>query len=105
MTAYNKRIRLERILKTVGKGGRKLKTTETVATVWASMETKKHAPVARGDKLEFPVSVQFKTHYSSGYLAAEQVSVGSRLFTVLSKENPNDENRELIIWCRENTAN
>ncbi|MBL4838432.1 MAG: phage head closure protein [Kordiimonadaceae bacterium] len=103
--AYNHKISLVKKTETQGPGGRKTFENSVIARPWASMVTKKHAPVARGEKLEFPVSVTFKVRYSEKYYGANHITKGGRVFTIISRENPDEKNREIVFWCKEKLAN
>lgn len=99
--AYNHKIALVRKVVSTGDGGRQIESLTVFAEPFAKMETKRHNPVTRADTIEFPTSVIFKIRYSKSYLGADHIVKNDKKYKILSTDNPDDRNRELIFWCRE----
>ena len=105
MPAMNKKIALQKDVRATGAGGRVTVTHDTIAEPFASMATKAHAPVSRGDKLEFPTTVVFVTRYSLAYLDATRIVQSGRVYKVLSRHNVDDRDRTIVFRCQELVTN
>jgi SPP1 family predicted phage head-tail adaptor len=98
----NRLISLYSFTEVVGAGGERTQSDVKIADVYAAMKTTQHPPITRGDKLEFPVTIAFSTHYNAKYSAAREIRFGGRSFAVLSVENIDEANKAVRFRCREN---
>lgn len=97
------RVTLQSQASTTGDGGQRNVTYPDIATVWAAIEPSPHAPVLRGDHLDYPVTHIISLRYAPAYLAARRITLGARIFWVRSSINPGEKN-EFIVFNAEEGA-
>lgn len=99
--SMNKRIKLMGREETFGLGGRPVVTSPVIASVWAAVSSRYHAPLVRGQGVDFPTTINFITHYHASYEGTKQVEWDNRLFDVLSRVDPDGDNRFMEFKTRE----
>ena len=97
----NRLISLWREDRLVGPGGRPSVTWEKLGDTWSAMTTNHAPPVARGDKLDYPVQVMFTVRFQDSFRDARQIRYGSRMFDVISANDPGEHRRFLQLRTRE----
>ena len=102
--AMRHRVTLESVARVKGDGGEWTETYSTIATVWASVTPKRLAPNFRGDRLEFPTTHLIVINYSSAYMDARRITLGSRIFVVQSAINSDEINQYIEFECIEGGA-
>lgn len=95
------RVTLEGQSSVVGDGGQRDVSYPVIATVWASIEPSPHAPVLRGEHIDYPVTHLIAVRYAAAYLAARRITLGARIFWVRSTINPGEKNEFLIFNAEE----
>lgn len=98
------RVTLEGQSSTVGAGGQRDVTYPAIATVWAAIEPSPHAPVLRGDHLDYPVTHIISLRYAAAYLATRRITMNGRIFWVRSTINPGEKNEFLVFNAEEGAA-
>lgn len=97
----NKRIILRDESRTVGAGGRPVMTYPIIETIWAAISSRYHAPVVRGDKLEYPTTINFITHNVPLFRTAKRIEWQDRTFLILGFADPDGDDRFIEIRTRE----
>lgn len=95
------RITFQKMISVTGLGGRIIHRFENLAQAWAEVETNHHSPVVRGDKLEFPSTIRFTTHFVALFKDARRIIMDGRTFEVLSVNNPKALSQSLEFRARE----
>ena len=98
----NKRVTLQIKTVTRSSSGQENVTWTNVATVWAGfMPTVTGGEFYEADKVNSEITQKIKIRYRRNVKPTMRIKYGNRYFDILLVENVREENRELILKCRE----
>ena len=95
------RVTLQGISDTVGDGGEKVRTYQTIANVWAELKPSQIPVRTRAGRIEFVASFTITCPYAANYLTARRIVLGARTFQVQSIINLGEQQRYIIFQCEE----
>ncbi len=97
----NKQIVLKKPIHTPNSSGEVITTYVTAATVWGAVEWNNGRLFEAAKKLNAEVSGVITIVYRTDIKADWQIGYGNRTITIISLANVKEQNRELVIWCKE----
>lgn len=84
--------------------GQQIETWATFATVWASIEPLVGKEYFAAQQMQSENTVKIRLHYMSGIKPTMRVIYGSRTLTIDSVINYKEQNREILLMCKEDVV-